>query len=80
MSERLRVLLVEDNRPDADLIRETLPEKGPVAFALETVGRLAEARARLADGAIDLVLLDLGLPDSQGLPTFHALKEAAPST
>ena len=78
MSERLRVLLVEDNRPDADLIRETLPEKGPVAFALETVGRLAEARARLADGAFDLVLLDLGLPDSQGLPTFHALKEAAP--
>jgi PAS domain S-box-containing protein len=78
MTERLRVLLVEDNPADIDLIREMLPEKGPVSFRLESVSRLSEAFSRLEGGDIDLVLLDLGLPDSYGLQTFHKLREAAP--
>jgi PAS domain S-box-containing protein len=78
MTERLRVLFVEDNPADIDLIREMLPETGPVSFRLESVPRLSEAVSRLEDGDIDLVLLDLGLPDSHGLQTFHKLREAAP--
>ena len=78
MTGRLRVLLVEDNPADIDLIREMLPETGPVGFRLESVSRLSEAFSRMEGGDIDLVLLDLGLPDSQGLQTFHKLREAAP--
>ena len=78
MSEELRILVVEDNPADADFIRETLPETGPVTFHIETVARLAEACTRLESQGTDLVLLDLGLPDSQGLQTFHKLRQAAP--
>ncbi len=78
MTERLRVLFVEDNSADIDLIGEMLPETGPVSFRLESVSRLSEAFSRLESGDIDLVLLDLGLPDSHGLQTFRKLREAAP--
>jgi putative two-component system response regulator len=72
----LSVLVVEDNQADVDLIREALPETGPVSFQIESVSRLSEALARLKNEGIGLVLLDLGLPDSQGLETFHNLSEA----
>jgi putative two-component system response regulator len=76
MSKSLHVLIVEDNQGDVDLIREALPETGPVSFQIESVSRLSEALARLKNAGIDLVLLDLGLPDSQGLETFRKLSEA----
>jgi putative two-component system response regulator len=76
VSEKLHVLIVEDNQADIDLIREALPETGPVSFRIESVSRLSEALARLKNEGVDLVLLDLGLPDSQGLETFHKLSEA----
>jgi DNA-binding response OmpR family regulator len=47
-------------------------------FQVEPAARLSEALARLERKGIDLVLMDLGLPDSQGLHTFHALRQAAP--
>jgi len=78
MSEGARVLIVEDNPADVDLIRDALPETGPIRFHVESVPRLSEALARLATGGIDLVMTDLGLPDSQGLATFRALHQAAP--
>lgn len=78
MDEKIKVLLVEDNRADVDLIREILPENGPVSFFIETVSRLSEAIKRLETGGIDLILLDLGLPDSQGIETFNAVKESVP--
>ena len=78
MSKSLRILLVEDNPADADFIRELLPRTGPESFQIEAVARLAEALGRLADKGIDLVLLDLGLPDSQGLQTLRQLHQAAP--
>jgi len=65
-----RILLVEDNPGDARLIREMLAEAGYGDFEIEAVPRLAPGLARLARGGIDAVLLDLGLPDSQGLETF----------
>jgi putative two-component system response regulator len=77
MSERLHVLVVEDNQGDVDLIREALSSSGFVSFQIEAVSRLSEALARLKNAGIDLILLDLGLPDSQGLETYHKLREAA---
>ena len=74
MSEKLRILVVEDNPADTDLI----PEMLPASFQIESVARLAAALTRLESKGIDLVLLDLGLPDSQGLQTLHHLRHAAP--
>ena len=74
----LSLLVVEDNPADADLIRELLPVTGPVCFQVESVSRLSEALTRLERKGIDLVLLDLGLPDSQGLPTLHKLRAVVP--
>lgn len=78
MNETLRILVVEDNPADVDLVRETLPEKGGVNFRIESVSRLPDAVSLLERGGIDLVLLDLGLPDSQGLETLRRLIDAAP--
>jgi putative two-component system response regulator len=77
VSEKLHVLIVEDNQADIDLIREALSSSGFVSFQIEAVSRLSEALARLKNAGIDLILLDLGLPDSQGLETYHKLREAA---
>jgi two-component system, NarL family, sensor histidine kinase UhpB len=65
-----KILLIEDNPGDAHLIREMLAEAKAGSFALEWVPRLSEGLERLNRGGIDLVLLDLGLPDSRGLDTF----------
>jgi PAS domain S-box-containing protein len=78
VNEPLRVLIVEDNPADVDLVREGFPETGPGAFRVESATRLSAALARLGAGGIDLVLLDLGLPDSQGLDTLRRLRDAAP--
>jgi len=78
MSEALRILVVEDNPADADFIHEMLPETGAMSFQVESVSRLSQALTRLESKGIDLVLLDLGLPDSQGLQTLHKLRKAAP--
>jgi DNA-binding NarL/FixJ family response regulator len=78
MSDTLRILILEDNPADADLIREMLAQTDSLHFEAESVQRLSGALARLERKDIDLVLMDLGLPDSQGLPTFHALRKAAP--
>ena len=71
MSEQaFSVLLFEDNPGDARLIRELLAEAEDSVFTLESVDRLSTGFKRLAEGGVDVILLDLGLPDSQGLDTF----------
>lgn len=67
---RLKVLLVEDNPGDARLIQFMLAESGGDLFEIETAERLSQGLGRLAEDGIGLVLLDLSLPDSQGLNTF----------
>ena len=78
MSETIHVLVIEDNQADVDLIRELLPGRGDVRFAVEAVPRLSDALARLRTDGIDAALVDLGLPDSQGLDTFRVLRAQAP--
>jgi PAS domain S-box-containing protein len=67
----IRVLLVEDNAGDARLILELLREAAAHEFDLEQVDRLEPALERLSRVGVDIVLLDLGLPDSQGIETFE---------
>lgn len=76
--ETIRVLLVEDNPADIYLVRRILAETSDFPVAVEAVGRLAAALDRLHQGGIDLVLLDLSLPDSNGLDTFRQLSVRTP--
>jgi phosphoserine phosphatase RsbU/P len=79
VSAPLRLLLVEDNPGDVRLLRETLREAGSLRFELCHEERLAGAIERLQAEPVDLVLLDLSLPDAQGLETVSRLLAAAPS-
>jgi signal transduction histidine kinase len=74
----IRILLVEDNPGDVRLLQESLGEGDGAGFELEVVDRLSTGLERLAKGGIDLVLLDLGLPDCQGLDTLTRVHAAAP--
>jgi two-component system cell cycle sensor histidine kinase/response regulator CckA len=79
-AQPITVLLVEDNAGDARLIAEVLRQAAPGEFALEQVERLEPAFDRLRRAGVDAVLVDLGLPDSQGLETFQRIHLAAPGT
>ena len=72
----ITVLLVEDASADAGLIQAGLAGDG--AFRVEWVTRLADALERLGRAGIDVVMLDLTLPDGQGLGVFDQVIEAAP--
>ncbi|MCI0680805.1 MAG: ATP-binding protein [Gemmataceae bacterium] len=75
----IRILLIEDNPGDAELLEVMLGQVAGTPFALECADRLAGGIERLARGGIDLVMLDLTLPDSHGLDTFRKVKARAPS-
>ena len=72
--EIIRVLLVEDNPGDARLIRELLAEVANGQFEVITVGRLGQGLRSLFAERFEVVLLDLSLPDSQGLGTFTRMQ------
>ena len=74
----IKILLVEDNPGDARLIQEMVSEVDGAAFDLEHVDRLSTGLERLSVKDVDVVLLDLGLPDSSGFDTFTALQAQAP--
>jgi len=65
--EKIRILLIEDDSGDARLIRELLAEGDGASFDLEHVDCLLKGLTRLAQGGVDIVLLDLTLPDSHDL-------------
>ena len=74
----LQVLLIEDDAVDAQALGAMLVEDGAGPFQVECIERLHPGLERLRRGGIDVVVLDLGLPDSQGLETFTALHRHAP--
>src|SRR5579864_5418605 len=76
--EGIRVLLVEDNPGDARLLVELLRETEAGRLKLEQVDRLNTALERLSRERFDLVLLDLSLPDEQGLNTLVRAHACAP--
>jgi PAS domain S-box-containing protein len=72
----MRVLVVEDSVTQAQLHRVNLSRHG---FEVEWVTSLADVVKRLKNPGIDIVLLDLSLPDSEGIDTFFRVHAAAES-
>jgi signal transduction histidine kinase len=74
----LRIGLVEDNPGDARLIQEMLREPPITQFRLTLSTRVDQLLESLDRDPIEVLLLDLGLPDSQGMDTFHRINDRAP--
>lgn len=73
-----KVLLIEDNPGDARLLCEFLVTADGASFEVEQADHLSTALSCLAEGGIDIVLLDLGLPDSQSLHSLSKVRAQAP--
>jgi PAS domain S-box-containing protein len=80
VSTYTNVLMIEDNPGDARLVRGYLDEGFGQACAVRQAATLADGLDALRAEAADVVLLDLGLPDSQGLAGFVAVQRTAPGT
>jgi signal transduction histidine kinase len=78
-NKMLQVLLVEDNASDARLLREMLSKEKQGCFELTHLTHMHEAEARLAKGGVDIVLLDLGLPDGHGIDILRRARAASPT-
>jgi signal transduction histidine kinase len=72
------VLLIEDNPGDARLLREMLNEQGAHDVELTQVECMSDAERYLTAHSVDIILLDLGLPDAQGLGAVRRAHAAAP--
>jgi phosphoserine phosphatase RsbU/P len=78
-AKRFRVLLIEGNDADAVLVEKLLRE-GASLFELVRADCLSAGLARLGEGGIDAVLLDLSLPDSEGLDTLERARASSAAT
>jgi PAS domain S-box-containing protein len=74
----INILVVEDDKVFAGLVGDIVTEEGRGAHVVTVTGSVATATQLLAEGRYDLVLLDLTLPDRQGLGTFLALQQCVP--
>jgi len=78
----IKVLLIEDNPADALLLEESLSNDRLANFQMTVAERLKSGLEKLKSEKFDILLLDLGLPDSQGMDTFetaHAQFPAIPT-
>ena len=75
----IRVLQVEHDSAQAELTRTRLANSLEIPISVQSVGRLDDALGLLAAGDIDIVLLNLSLPDSNGMATFNCVHEHAPA-
>ena len=78
--ETIQILLIEDNPGDTRLIQEWLAEDSSFCFKLKTADTLSDGLEKLKNRNIDLVLLDLDLPDCLGLNTFRRIFTSYPET
>ncbi|MGI8906145.1 MAG: EAL domain-containing protein [Candidatus Sumerlaeaceae bacterium] len=72
------LLLVEDNPGDARLLREILNEQDSHGIRIMHVESMGEAESSITVQAPDIILLDLGLPDAQGLDAVRRTRQVAP--
>ena len=79
-SSECQILLVEDNPGDALLVETLLEEITDTRFHVHHEPRLDHALTYLKENAVDCVLLDLSLPDSEGLPSVQVIHNSAPAT
>lgn len=73
-----RTLLVEDNGVDADIIKQYLSKSVLYKFDVLYARTITGAKEILETNTLDLVLLDLNLPDSSGFDTFKTISKAYP--
>lgn len=79
-TDHIRILYIEDNPGDVTLVREILAEAKEFSCTVLHAGRLVPALETLREDAVDIILLDLNLPDSAGKATFQAVKESVRDT
>ena len=72
------ILLIEDNPGDARLLEEMFRERDAQEVQLRHVRRMEEAEKYLAENPVDIILLDLELPDAEGLEAVRRARAAAP--
>lgn len=75
MDHEIVVLVVEDNPGDVELIEEYLLESRDARFRIDHRSRLGDISPAIASQPIDIVLMDLGLPDSSGLKSVEQFLE-----
>ncbi len=76
--EMIVVMLIEDNHDDALLIQRYLSKAIKVTYQIHHVDELRKGLDFLNSGGVDVVLLDLGLPDAQGLSAFEKVYAMSP--
>ena len=76
--QQVQVLLVEDDPSDVFALKKYFSELSEAEFELNDVGRLQDALNFLQTQSCEVLLLDLDLPDSQGVETFTRIHKAAP--
>ncbi len=69
-----RLLLIEDSPSDVFLFEAALAESNALKFEFTHAGRLAAARSLMRNHGFDVVIVDLGLPDSNGLATLREVQ------
>lgn len=74
----LKILLIEDSAEDAQLVREMLDDYGD-NYVLKRADRLSSGLILLEEESFDVVLLDLGLPDSSGFDALTHIRNQAPA-
>jgi len=74
-----RVLVIEDSAVDYKIVESHLKQAKGIDFHIVHAKRLADGLERLAQEDIDILLLDLMLPDSQGLETVRTVRTESPS-
>jgi CheY-like chemotaxis protein len=85
MANALRILLVEDNKTDAVLIEDMIYQvdatvSSDVNYELVHKEMLCDALKYLSENTVDVILLDLSLPDSKGLETVKKMRERGKNT
>lgn len=78
MDKVIKILLFEDNIGDADLIEDMINEFSDFSYEILIVETLEDGLDLLKKQAFDVILLDLGLPDSDGIDTFLDVQEERP--
>lgn len=79
-ADKLKVLVIEDSPSDLRLLQEALKPHMKNDFEIVSESCLEKGLERISADPIDLILLDLFLPESSGLETLEKVKEAAPKT
>lgn len=74
----IKALLIEDRETDRELLLAQLRSINRLCFDVELASSLAAGQEKLANGAIELIILDLNLPDSRGLGTCQHVRALAP--